>query len=361
MTQHYQSMRTQYIKHIEVLCFLLFLLTSCGSTSTAQGTKATPIIPRVTPTPNTPVRSTSLLIYSGHTDGVVGLQWSLNGKQIVTCSDDDWVQMWDATTGKQRWTYSPFLTSSYIFDVAISPDGKHVAAAGSKSLVWILDAITGHMIKTFDEQAGFILGVAWSRDSKRIAIGNDSGTVDIKDATSGKTLVTYKGHTSSVVRIAWSPDGKRIASASYDGTVQIWNANTGQRIITYSGNMNPVFSVAWSPDGTRIVSGTGAAGNHGPIVTGNSAKVWDTTTGKTLLTYTENTNSVYAVAWSPDGKEIASGGDDAVIRVWDASTGHTTVVYEKHKDIVWKIAWSPDGKKIASASQDGTARVWQAL
>ena len=318
-------------------------------------------MPQATPTPNVPVRSTPLLTYTGHTDAVVGLQWSLDDKQIVTCSDDDSVQMWDATTGKQRWKYSPSLTTSYIFDVALSPDGKRVAAAGSKSLVWILDAATGHLITTFNEQAGFILGVAWSPDSKRIAVGNDSGTVDIKDATSGKTLVTYKGHTASVVRIAWSPDGTRIASASYDGTVQIWNANTGQHMLTYSGNMNPVFSVAWSPDGTRIVSGTGAAGNNSPVIIGNSAKVWDAKTGKTLLTYTEDTGSFYAVAWSPDGKEIASGGDGAVVRVWDAATGHTMIVYERHKDIIWKIAWSPNGKEIASASQDGTVKIWQSL
>jgi WD40 repeat protein len=353
---HHHFVHTHSVTCIVAFCGLLLILASCGST---PSTHATAIV--ATPTPNIPVRSTALLTYTGHSDGVIGLQWSSDSKQIVTCSDDDSVQMWDAATGKQRWKYSPFLTTSYIFDVALSPDGRRVAAAGSKSLVWILDATTGYLITTFNEQAGFILGVAWSPDSKRLAIGNDDRTVDIKDVTSGKTVVTYSGHTGSVARIAWSPDGTRIASASDDGTVQIWNAKTGQHILTYSGNMNPVFSVAWSPDGTRIVSGTGAAGNNPPVVIGNSVKEWDATTGKTLLTYTENTGSVYAVTWSPDGKSIASGGDDAGVRVWNAITGRTTVVYERHKDIVWKIAWSPDGKEIASTSQDGTTKIWQGL
>ena len=363
MTLYNSSIFSSPTRHIVALFCLWLVLASCGSTSTTQqpGVAATPTTHQATPTPNSAVRSTSLLTYTGHTDGVVGLQWSSDSKQLVTCSDDDSVQMWDVATGKQRWTYSPSLSTSYIFDVALSPDGKRVAAVGSKSLVWILDAATGHLLTTLDEQAGFLLGVAWSPDSTRVAIGNDSGTVDIKDATTGKTRATYKGHTASVVRVAWSPDGTHIASASYDGTVQVWNATTGQHTLTYSGNANPVFSVAWSPDGKHIVSGTGAAGNHSPVVTGNSVQVWDATSGKTLVTYTENERSVYAVAWSRDGKSIASGGDDAVIRVWDATTGHTIVVYERHKDIIWKLAWSPDGKEIASASQDGTVKVWQSL
>src|SRR5581483_3885577 len=92
--------------------------------------------------------------------------------------------------------------------------------------------------------------------------------------------------TGFVARIAWSPDGTLIASASADGTVQIWKAATGDQVLTFSDSHAPVWEVAWSPDGTRIASGTGAAGTSGPNTHNNSVKVWDATTGKTLLTYT---------------------------------------------------------------------------
>jgi len=78
-----------------------------------------------------------------------------------------------------------------------------------------------------------------------------------------------------------------------------------------------------------------------------------------LVTYKGHQASVISIVWSPDGKEIASGGDDNAVRIWDAATGHTVLLYQGHKDIVFAVAWSPDGKLIASASNDDTVQVWR--
>ena len=343
------------------LIFLLFFLVACASGPSSQAASTTPTAVRATPTPTVETRTASLLTYTGHSDGVVGMAWSADGKRIVTCSDDDTVQMWDAATGKTLWKYSPFLTNSYIFDVAFSPDGKRIAAAGSKGLVWVLEPTNGHVVATLNDQSGFVLGLAWSPDSKRIAVGDEGGTVNVMDVASGKTLLTYKGHSGPVARVAWSPTGDRVASASYDATVQIWNATTGQHIVTYSDHKAPVWSVAWSPDGKRIVSGTGASAHENPNTTNNSLKEWDATTGKTLVTFASSPNSeAYAVAWSPDGTQVASGGDDVQVHIWNAATGQVEYQHQGQKDLIWKIAWSPDGTKIASASQDNSVLVWSA-
>lgn len=141
--------------------------------------------------------------------------------------------------------------------------------------------------------------------------------------------------------------------------MQVWDAKTGQRFLTYRGNGAPVWSVAWSPDGKRIVSGTGAQGAYGPVTTNNSVKVWDSTTGQTLLTYTEHAGQVYGLAWSPDRKRIASGGDDQIVRMWDATSGQTLLLYRGHTDTVLDVAWSPDGRLIASSGNDETVQVWR--
>ncbi len=133
-----------------------------------------------------------------------------------------------------------------------------------------------------------------------------------------------------------------------------WIHNTlsqkSSTLYTYSGHFFAVNSVAWSPDGKRIAS----ASDDGTV------QVWDALTGGHVFPYRGHTLAVYAVAWSPDGKRIASASDDETVQVWDAATGHRILNYRRHAGPVLAVAWSPDEKRIASASADGTVQVWDA-
>ena len=123
----------------------------------------------------------------------------------------------------------------------------------------------------------------------------------------------------------------------------------------YRGHSASVGTVAWSPDGKRIASGSNDS----------AVQVWDATNGGHVYTYRRHADHVNAVAWSPDGKHIASGSDDVTSQVWDAVNGRHILAYRGQTDAIWSVAWSPDGKRIVSGSGnidngrgDTTAQVW---
>lgn len=120
---------------------------------------------------------------------------------------------------------------------------------------------------------------------------------------------------------------------------------------TYSGHSDYVSAVAWSPDGKRIAS---ASGDH-------TVQVWDAAGGGHVLTFRGHSSDVACLSWSPDGKYIVSGSIDGKIFVWDATSGNLIYTYEGHSDAVYDVAWSPDGKRIASASNDGSVQMWDAF
>ncbi len=119
---------------------------------------------------------------------------------------------------------------------------------------------------------------------------------------------------------------------------------------TYHGHSGRVNAVAWSPDGKRIASGSD---DH-------TAQVWDATTGDRLFTYRDHSDGVNTVAWSPIGRYIASGSQDRTLQVWNADTGKNIATYPGHSKGVYAVVWSPDGKRLASGDASGKVRVCDA-
>jgi WD40 repeat protein len=332
---------------------ITLLLAGCGSGGAARV--------QATHTATLPSVTSPVLAYSGHGAHVISAAWSPDGTRVVSGGDDTTLQVWDAKSGKKLWGYTFPTVGGFngVFAVAWSADGKRIAGGDFAGKVIVFDAAAGTPQLTLTNLAdSFVSGVAFSPDGARIAAGTGTNGIHIWNVATGKLLLTYTKHTRPVFRIAWSPDGTRIASASDDGSVQVWDPTTGTTALTYTDHHAPVWAVAWSPDGKRIASGTGEAGAQGPNYVNNGARVWDATTGQTLVTFTAHgKNQVYALAWSPDGSQIVSSGDDGTSYVWDAATGNITLMY--HATFFWSDDWSPKTNLIASASNDGTVQLWR--
>ena len=120
--------------------------------------------------------------------------------------------------------------------------------------------------------------------------------------------------------------------------------------LTLRSHTGFVNSLAWSPDGKRLAT----AGVD------KMAKVWDAASGRELLTLRGHTKSVLSVAWSPDGKRLATGSDDKMAKVWVVASGQELLTLDGHINSVSSVAWSPDGRRLATGSEDGNAKLWDA-
>jgi WD40 repeat protein len=277
------------------------------------------------------------------------------------------VNVWDAVTGQELLSLKE---QSGFTLLTLSPDGKRIATADgteSSPRIRVWDAQTGQVIFTFQGHASRIDSMAFSVDSKRLASGSRDQTIRIWDLQTGEGIRTLRGHPPSI--LAFSPDGTRVASVGQvssggekvGGEVKVWDAQKAPETLTLKGINRQVAGsvgdpcVVFSQDLSRVAG-----------ISYKTVKVWDARNGQETLTLKGHTDNVYCVAFSSDGKYMASGDSGrrnavhspGVVKVWDAQTGQELHTLKGHITSVRSVAFSPNGKRLASASEDRTVKVW---
>ncbi|WP_298905829.1 serine/threonine-protein kinase [uncultured Nostoc sp.] len=311
--------------------------------------------------PNPPWRCLHTLTeHSGRLSSLNALAISPDSNTLASASDHKIVKLWDLNTKKVLASLSGH--SQAVKSVAFSPDGKILATASDDKTIKLWQIETLAEICTLLGHSHAVKSVAFSPNGEILASGSWDKTIKLWDVNTGTEICTMTGHKLQVNSVAFSPQGQLLASASYDRTIRLWqipalesshkefqNRPCYSLLGILSGHAWAVLTVAFSPDGKILATGSDD----------NTIKLWEVNTGQLICTLVGHSWSVVAVAFTADGETLLSASCDKTVKLWRVSTAEEIVTLSGHVDSVSAVAVSKVRQLIASGSRDKTIKLWQ--
>lgn len=288
-----------------------------------------------------------LHLLGGHSGPVEALTFSADGRWLVSGSADNTAKLWESSTGREVNTLKGH--SDWVTSVTFSADGKWLATGSKDNTVRLWEVATAREVRVMKGHSDRVKALAFSPDGQWLATGSFDHAVKLWKTASGKEVRTLNGGARNVIAIAFSADGRQLLSASDNKTVKLWDVNNGRELRSAgdAASLDFVESIAFAGDGKSFASSADKA-----------VELYDSSTGMKLRTFDSRAAGFYAVAFSANGRWLASGSKDKTVRLWDTTIGREMPALVGHTGYVTSISFSKDGRWLASASLDKTIRIW---
>jgi WD40 repeat protein len=307
--------------------------------------------------PVVPINATSLLVFSQHQQTVHSVTWSPDGKMLASGANDAQVFIWDLNGNVQVRK----AQADVVHSVAWSPDGQQLAVGTAKQIL-LLNPLNGTLLaQPAQIHTDAITTLAWSqRQTKLLVSGGLDKKAVVWNTTSYTRQTIFTRHTTAIESATWASDGATIATSSHGGVVRVWNAENAQQVHGFFMDAQlPMRAVSFASTGEQLAVG----GDDGIVRLWNglvcqNQNGFGTQCLDAPQRFRAHHGHVRALAWSPDARFLATGGDDGILAVWYPNRSQTPLLKIAHNAPILALAWSVDNKQVATASGNNVT-IWR--
>jgi hypothetical protein len=294
--------------------------------------------------------ATAHLTFSGHQQTVRTMSWSPDGSLLASGADDAQTLVWLPNGTIQQRIPHPAPVQS----LAWSPESQRLVSGAANQVTFL--TATGTILARSTRHTATVTSVQWTpHNQMQVVSGAEDKLALVWETAQYQPQAVFAGHDTPIEAVSWGSDGQTLASASQGGAVRVWNAESIREVHGFYQDAHlPMRACAFAPTGTTLAVG----GNDGVIRIWNGFQCQQQAAGNGGVMCQDvperlstSNKAIRSLAWSPDGRYLASGSDDGSFSVWILAQQHSLFSMTGQPGVaVHSLAWSPDGKQLATAS-----------